>query len=914
MIGVFPEIRPEERRETSIAFLTLFGILAGHVLLETARDALFLARIPASHLAWVYLSIALLSLVIFALQQRRGETEPNRSSLLVWLASSALITFGFWLLLERTGLWVLYALYIWSGVFTTVIVVRFWTFLGNRFTIVQAKRVFSFIGVGSILGAVVGAALAGLLTSWLPTRHVLLASSTVLMATALGPVLLMSQSASRRETRKPSPGAGKSDQIQLIRRAWAEPYLSRMTGIVLISAVALTLVDFLFKSAVSEHVDPAGLGSFFAQTYFILNLLSLLVQLFLVNWLIRTLDIDRILFLLPVLLTGGALGLALGGGLSAALILKAFDGSLKNSLHRTMIEILYVPLTAELRLRAKGLIDVLGQRGGQAIAALLILVGTTIGYSNLVLSLVVVVLALVWIGNAIRLKTPYLNLFRQSLSEVSIATRFEFPDLDLATLETLMASLNSTNDAEVVAAMDLLAEQGRERLIPALILYHPSNRVVIRALDLFSLAGRQDFIPITERLLVSKNAEVRAANLRALAWVSPSSELYRRFVDDASPVVRTTALVGLVSYAADSQAEESILSLAESGSRDEQLALARVIRYSPGAIYETPLLLLGKSRDLQVREAVAGAMAEIRSPKFLSVLLEMLPDHKLRYQARRALISIGDECLKELEKSLSDPYLNSKIRRQIPRVISEFSPDKAAHALIHYLQKETDGSVRYRVLRALIRLRDQHPGLPLDRKILEQAVEDTLRSVLQSLNWKLIIKEATRADPSRETPAQKMIFDLLEHKESLTIERLFYLISLLYPREDVRTIYRGICSPQKKVRASSMELLHSLLKPPLRDTVLALVDDIPIVQKLSHASRYHQRVEVSYESVLKQLLDRPGIGIRCLVAAHIGELRLHSLTGTLESLPSDLGGLVSRAVDRTLALLSESAAEVAHGE
>ena len=222
--------------------------------------------------------------------------------------------------------------------------------------------------------------------------------------------------------------------------------------------------------------------------------------------------------------------------------------------------------------------------------------------------------------------------------------------------------------------------------------------------------GEMPAVPITERLLESKDAEVRAASLRALAWVSPSSELYRRFVGDSSPLVRTTALVGLVSYAADSQAEESILSLADSGSRDKQLALARSIRYSPGAVYEKPLRLLGKSRDSQVREAVAGAMVEIRSPKFIPVLLEMLPDRKLRHQARRALVSIGDECLKELEKSLSDPYLNSKIRRQIPRVISEFSPDDAAHTLIHHLQKETDGSVRYRVLRALIRLRDHQPG------------------------------------------------------------------------------------------------------------------------------------------------------------------------------------------------------------
>ena len=46
MLASVAEVRPGERRGAAAAFLTLFGILASHTLLETARDALFLARLP----------------------------------------------------------------------------------------------------------------------------------------------------------------------------------------------------------------------------------------------------------------------------------------------------------------------------------------------------------------------------------------------------------------------------------------------------------------------------------------------------------------------------------------------------------------------------------------------------------------------------------------------------------------------------------------------------------------------------------------------------------------------------------------------------------------------------------------------------------------------------------------------------
>ncbi len=79
-----PEVRPEQRHSTLAAFLTIFGTLAGHTLLETARDALFLARLPASHLAFVYLAIAVVAVGLAQVPWgRRRASGPFGLSLLL---------------------------------------------------------------------------------------------------------------------------------------------------------------------------------------------------------------------------------------------------------------------------------------------------------------------------------------------------------------------------------------------------------------------------------------------------------------------------------------------------------------------------------------------------------------------------------------------------------------------------------------------------------------------------------------------------------------------------------------------------------------------------------------------------------------------------------------------------------------
>src|SRR5262249_37321392 len=156
-------------------------------------------------------------------------------------------------------------------------------------------------------------------------------------------------------------------------------------------------------STAAAHIAPADLAGFFAETGLAFNVLSLLMQWFVVGWLMRAQGIDRVLSVLPAWLATGAAAVLVAGGLPGALALKSGAGALRYSLDRTVSELLFVPLPASLRGRVKGLIDALGQRGGQAAASVLIL-GALALHSRLALVVGIIALALGWIVVARRLK------------------------------------------------------------------------------------------------------------------------------------------------------------------------------------------------------------------------------------------------------------------------------------------------------------------------------------------------------------------------------------------------------------------------------------------------------------------------------------------------------------------------------
>lgn len=896
------DVRPEERRGAAAAFLTLFGILAAHTLLETARDALFLARLPASQLPWVYLAMAAVAVGLSQVQGRLPGLRAGRT-LSALLAGCAAVTFGFWLLAAWQQTWVLRALYVWTGIVGTLAALEFWLILGESYTVTQAKRLYRLIALGSLLGAVSGAALARVVAGRAEAPQLVLAAALVLLATALGPALLLRRPESARGPGSGAPLTHPGRALRLLRR---EPYVRGLLGLTLVSTVTLTLADYVFKSAVARAVPAAELPEFFASFYVLLNGLALASQLLLLAPLMRVMGLHRALWVLPALLALGATGLALGGGVIAALLLKGADGTLRHSLHRTTSELLAMPLPDALRGRVKPLVDVVGQRGGQALASLVILSEVVLGRGDVALAAATAALALLWIALAADLRQHYLELFRAALREGVLGERPELSELDVADLEALVAAFNSSDDAEVVGAMDLLAASGRLRVIPALILYHPSRAVVLRALDLLADSGRDDFVPIADRLLAGPDPEVRAAALRARSAARPEEKPLRRATADPDPLVRATAIVGLVAggWVSD-EAQQTLDDLLRDGGRPARLALARAMRRRPSPACEPLLLTLAEGGDAELLVEVAGGMAACPSPVFLGPLLHLLTQHEVRPAARAALVAQGEAALRHLDRALGDHALPHEIRRHLPRTISQFEPAAAARVLMAHLLDEPDGMVRFKILRGLNRLAADNPGLELDRATLATAAQRTAAAALKALSWRVTLQRGAGEAPGRATPGHGLLVDLLRDKESHAVERLFRLLQLQDPGEDYRRIYRGLTSASIKVRAGSRELLEHLVEPPLREALLALVDDAPEAQRLFHAGPLLEPAPAGYEELLAALLAESSETVRCLAAYHVGELGLGGLRPRLEEVRAEgRSFFLERVVDRALALLA----------
>lgn len=900
------KVRPEDRRGAFAAFLTIFGTLAGHTLLETARDALFLARLPASRLAFVYIAIAACAVAVS--QSPWGRRRAGGAfALSRLLGGGALVTFVFWLLLRGQHPLELYALYVWTGLLGSLAVLQFWMVLGELYTLGQAKRLYSLVWTGSLLGATTGAAVARILSTRAPATTLVLAAAIVLAVTALGPAFALGR-AEAQGVKRPPAGASLGEGLRLLR---GDAYLRALAVLVLVSTVALTLADYVFKSVVARTIPAAELGSFFGGFYLLLNLLSLGAQLVAGGWLFQAIGLHRALWVLPSLIFVGASGLALGGGLAAALLLKGTDGALRNSLHRTGTELLFVPLAPGVRARAKPLVDIIGQRGGQAIASVLILSESVLRRGDVVLAGAAAATALVWIALVSELKGLYLDVFRVALREGTLRPALDLPPVDLASLETLIGALNSADDHEVLAAIDLLAAEGRARLVPMLILYHPSQAVVLRALQLFAREGRADFVPIADRLLQHDDAEIRAAALRARTRVAPEEMLLRTAAEDASPLVRATAAVGRVAGGWESaSAMQTLEELARKGDQQTWTGLARAIAAQPLPAFEAMLLWLAERGAPATLVQVARAMGQLRSPRFLPVLLELLGQREVRGDARAALVAYGPEGLAFLDEALGDASLPVELRRHLPRTVALFDPQPAAEVLQRRILEERVGAIRYRMLRGLNRLA-AGAGVELDPELLATATRATVEGVFRALHWRSVLEAGASRIPASARPGHGLLVQLLRDKEAQAIERLLRLLALQYRGEDFHDIHRGLRSRDPRARSSSRELLENLLRPPLRTPILAVVGEAGDAERLAGAGELYAVRPLGYEAVLERMLDEGGEALRCIAVHHIGELGLQSLRPRLVELSRGTKSFfLSRVLERTLATLSHEPEDV----
>ncbi|NUP11060.1 MAG: hypothetical protein HOW73_33870 [Polyangiaceae bacterium] len=890
------------------AFAFLTSLIASHAILETARDALFLSRLPATHLPFVYIAIAVLSLAVSRIERRLSRGVSHQTALVGWSLASSLGTLVCgWTLLaggpapSSHGPIGLYVLYVWSGIVVALTSVHLWAVLGEAFSITRAKRLFPLVGAGSAVGALVGSGLASGLARVLSAGQLLLGATGGFFLSAGAAVVLAAV----------SPSAGSRPAVAAADDAWMrdaglltrQSYLRRLAAFSIVSAAALTFVDFLFKSTVAANIPASELTVFFGTVALALSALSLLFQVAVVPRLLNKVELGVALALLPIGIAVGGAGLVLGLGLGAALTAKGTDGALRYSLHRTATELLYLPLADEVRPRVRATLDVLGQRGGQALASVSILVMASADVSLSAMSAGFVAVAALWAVTAFGLRHPYVQLLRNNLRGGATLRASAFPELDVASLETLVTALDSDNDAEVLAAMSVLEREGRSRLVPTLLLQHSSIEVVERTLRLFVRTRRTTAIAAIDRLLEHPSVSVRCAAVAARALLAPDARLlYGRLSAEEAPEVRATIVVHLVvaGEIVGQEARERLDGLLSRGTVSTKTALARAIGSREHHALHDVVIALASAPEPEVRVAAVDAMTEHRSPKYLPALVLAIGGERTRVAARTALVQYGDDGFAAVSDAFADASLPDATRWELPRVVAAFEPTRAVATLLDQLGRETPSILRDRIVRALEMLVATHPSVVVDRAALDPVINETLGAAFQRIDQRLVLDRGAAEDPRRKTPGHDLLHDVLGDSQAGLRDRLLRLLGLAHPDVDFARIRRGLRSTSAKTRASSVELATSVVDMRLRAAVVALLDEMPAAERLRASGGYYAPTSASYEDLLAEMLEREGPSLQDIAAFHAAELQIARFRPILRSLADrePTRGDIARALAR----------------
>jgi AAA family ATP:ADP antiporter len=784
-------------------------MMAAHAALESARDALLLQSLSPSALLWSYVVIAAVALMI----SRLPELRP---SLPLVLAIGAVLPIAFWFVLPMLGPLGAAVFYVYTAIYVTIAVPRFWLLLANRFTVGDAKRYYAWIGAGGIGGAAAGSAVSASLLTVVSVRDLLL----------VGAVFYGASAVVAQKLGAGAPPAKRTAAKVSRHRDWRD-YLRRIVIASLLASATFTVIDYLFKSVAATTVPHEELASYFARVYTGMNIVALLAQIFVAPFLLRRLGTLASAAVLPTLLLASSAGFAALGWPLLALASRASDGALRNSLHRVTSELFYFPLSEDVRQRFKATTDAFGQRGGQALGALILLVLITAGGNARVVAALAAILAVAWLIVARSMRAPYAALFREGLRRGTMPV--DVRPLASETLQAVLEAFSSPDPAIVCSAIDFLEHHGNARLLPSLVVHHPSQKVALRALEVLARSRQDELGEIARSLLRHADGTIRATALRLYMQQGrdPNEVLFA--LEDSSPDVRATAILVLLDSEPHRERASALLDgILSNEPAVPKVALARAIQADARHELIPVLLRLLDTPDLSVRRETLRALSLVPEPTFLPRLLPLLAERRLLPDVRRAILTATPNDSSVIEGWLRDETLDRGIRRHVPRTLCMFETSAAATALVERLEKEEDGAIRFKILRGLGRMRANRPTLELDEDVLRRYALECLDRAVRILAYRTALADGP------EDPVQTLLVALLRDKELHALERVFRAIGVVEPELAMEDVWYGIHAADARMHDAALEVVDTL-PPELRLRLVIMLQETPELEKLSAA-------------------------------------------------------------------------------
>jgi AAA family ATP:ADP antiporter len=895
-VSLIFNLRRGDGRRGALLFTYLFLIITCYQLGKTARDALFLSVYKASKLPYADMAIALSVGVVIAAYVAIGRRVKLRDLLVGCLLLFAAVQCGFWYLATfRSELkWQYPVFYIWVGILGVLAPTQVWTLANYLLTTREAKRIFGLVGAGGITGWIVSGLLAERLakTKGLGTQSVLLVMAIALVGcAALVVVLWREKGKVLAQGAAPHAEPGSKGLRESLGVIFSSPYLVAIASLITLSSLATTFAGWQFKAiAKAAYTDTNALTAFFGRFNFWAGLACLGIQLLLTSRFLRRFGLGPALLVVPLGLFFSELAVLSLGTLAAAILLKGGDSVIRYSLDKASVELLYLPVPAEVKLQAKSTIDTVIWRLGDGLAGFTLAIFTDrLHWSAQRVSLVNLVFVAGWIGTAIVARRRYAGTLLQSIRQRRLdAERQLAPVLDRSTADILATQLNSSDPKEVLYALEVFGVAQSRQSHPAVrdLLGHEEPAVRRSALSILDAEADLWVLPRVEEMLRDPDGDVRSAALLFLAHHAPLDPLTR--IEELDGFQGVSVMSGIVAFLARSGDRERLpearlLMDRLIGERGEAGKPARLEAASliGGLVdeFDSQLDALLGDHDPDVLRAAVRAAGTLRKRRVAPRLMELLSDARVRDEAADALVAMGDRVLGALRDQLMDGNAPLESRLEMPAVLARVGNPAAANALAENLL-ESDPELRFRTIRALNDLRRDHPQTAIDPIRLQAALGFEMMLHCRTNQILSVAGRAVNAPPGGQ-PTE--LIRRLEAGRDQEIERIFRILSLLHPETDFRSAHYGLRSSDPTGRDHALEFLELALKGDARKSLVALLDPtVALDERVLPILKRAGGETPSARELAAALVESPDPWLKACGVSSIGALGLVELAGQVE--------------------------------
>lgn len=818
-------IKKEEWPKTLLMFLYFFLTITSYYILKPIRDSIFIDKYGAENLPYVWLlTIVVLSLIVSIYVKFADLLQKNilLSSTVIFFVSNLV---GFWWLAQSNRGWITVLFFVWVSIFSVMTVTQFWLYANDLFNPREAKRLFGFIGSGGILGGITGGMITHQMAMVTGTRNLLLVAAFILLLCALLINVIWELERGKGfialgegQSKEPVKVKETSKAIRLI---WEKRYLLLLVGLVCVTKIVSTLVDYQFKNIIQhEIIGLDARTAFFGKFFAWLNTVSFVVQFFLTSFVLRRFGVGTALYLLPVGLAFGSFGILVHPALWNAVFTMIYDGSMNYSLNQSTKEVLYLPIFREVRYRVKPFIDMVGYRAAKAIGSLLILFFVNqMHFSIRTLSFICLVLIALWLYMIQVMKGEYVNALRDFLKE------------DLPKEHEREASR-----AEAWLLLGILkqaAKGGEKDLHLAMRLYNLAQDPAFRAFweeECNKPSGEfksklEHFISQEKNPGVLKEIRV-FLKARSLQELGGALRFFSTFRSDSSGWL-AECLRGRDSSVRVAAACAQWLLAPQDALNDVQsreILSREASALNSDATHVTELIFSRQGTAFGSREVLL---------EVLQWLAQDLPHHqellKEIHESAKSRREIAD-CVTAL---VGERRLPAHYRRHLPVLLGACGTPVCISLLYRMLSDE-DAVVRDQAIQALADIRLRGEGQSFEKDVIEKEIETEITQALFAQQLAELYKQYQGAHPKKEAAsAEEDPFLVAQDKRfHETVSRMFLLLSVLAEPQDVRTVYYSLKHPNEHVKANALELLENIIeKPGLKRAILKVID-----AEFSHSS------------------------------------------------------------------------------